>query len=421
MKEFFLKRKDKLIFYTIKLVVVAVVYMILGYYFEFRGHLKDVISFMIFLIPNHFIGFKGWRYFGKHLRMKKAVYWVIFWAIALSYIPGKMIDKFFPDSVVGDALLLLDSYWFTSREYILFILLFCMLLGFINKKTGFLGKKLTNALTNTPVLGLTLIILMVSYLLYGTLNAQNTVVTPYQLTVNKTAGSMQELHAVMISDMHLGRVVNNNRLIELVKKVNSLKPDIVLITGDSIEDDYTHYIKQNMATTLGKINSKYGVFAVLGNHDIAYGNTQINIANLSKAGIHVLKDKYVKVSDSFYLVGRSDRGEVGENSDREKLGDIIQGMDKNLPVILMDHQPVEFENAIKNGIDIQLSGHTNNGQEGINKLLCNLTNELSYGVLRKDKFSAIVSSGFGTWGSPVRVGTLSEIVDIKIHFQRKLK
>ncbi|MFZ5989476.1 MAG: metallophosphoesterase [Bacillota bacterium] len=416
MKPFSLKSRERIFFNTVRICIVALVYFILGYFFEFKGHLRDVVSFMIFLIPNYFIGYKGWNYIGRRMGMNRIAYWGIYWFVALSYIPGKIIDKFLPDSMIANAFLLLDSYWFNCLRYFLVIILFCMLLGFLNKRFNFLGAGMGRLVGNTPFVGLVVLVLTVSYLAYGTWNSSRTQVTHYEITINKNTTGLKELRAVMVSDLHLGRFMSGERLKGLVSSINKLKPDVVLVVGDTIEEDNTPYIKRKMADILAGINSKHGVYAVLGNHEAASGNTDVIIENLNKAGISVLKDQYIIVADSFYLVGRSDRGEVGENSDRKKLDSIIEGIDKSLPILLMDHQPVEFDGAADSGIDIQLSGHTHDGQEIFAKPIVSLAFDLAYGYYNKNNFHAIVSSGFGTWGSPVRVGTKSEIVDIHIRF-----
>lgn len=417
MKNSFLANGKSILFYLVKILSVTAVYTLLWYLFEFKGHLKDPISFLICLPLNHFIGSGGWKYVGWHLRIKKAIYWVIYWFIALSYIPGKIIDWFFPENIIADMLLYLDSYWFTSMKYFLVILVLFIPVGFIIKKAGKPENKVTNFLQNTPTIGLVLLIAIISYFSYGTWNARNTVITRYDISIDKKVGNLRSLNVVMLSDIHLGRVINNKRLISLVEEINRLKPDIVLLAGDCIEDEYEPYIRQNMARTLQKINSKLGVYAVLGNHDIAMGNTEINIKNLNNARVIVLKDQYIKVADAFYIVGRSDRGEVGENSGRPKISDIVKGIDKSLPIILMDHQPVDFDLAEENGVDVQLSGHTHNGQDIFGRFFTSLSYELAYGISKHNSFNAIVSSGFGTWGSPVRVGTSSEIVNIHINFK----
>ena len=417
MKKFIGSNSKKVMLYLGKILSISVVYAMLWYFFEFKGHLRDPISFLICLPLNHFVGFEGWKYVGRHLRIKINIYWGIYWFIALSYISGKILDWFFQGNAIADILLSLDSYWFTAREYFLAILILSILVGFLIKKVGKPAIKVTNFLQNTPVMGLVFVVAIIVYFSYGTWNARNTVITCYDISIEKKAGDLSSLNVVMLSDLHLGRVINRKRLISLVDEINKLKPDIVLIAGDCIEDDYEEFIRQDMAQILRRINSKYGVYAVLGNHDMATENTEVNIENLSKANVNVLKDQYIKVADSFYIVGRSDRGEVGENSERQKISEIVMGIDKSLPVILMDHQPVDFNFAKENGVDVQLSGHTHNGQDIFGKFFVALSYDHAYGISIQDNFYAIVSSGYGTWGSPIRVGTCSEIVNININFK----
>ncbi len=412
----YVKGKKELL-YLAKILLATAVYTILWYLFNFRAHLKDPISFLVLLPINHFIGSNGWKYVGQHLKINSKIYWVIYWFIALSYIPGKIIDWFYPGHVAANTLLYLDSYWFTAIKFFLVILLFSKLLVAISKKIGYQGNRVIKFIKNTPVVGLVFLLVIIAYFSYGTWNAKHTIITNYNISIDKNAGELTSLHVVMLSDIHLGRVIDNSRLLRLVDEINKLNPDIVLFAGDCIEEEYEPYIRQNMAQTLQKIQSKYGVYAVLGNHDIAMGGSEFTIDSLKSANIIVLKDQYIKIADSFYIVGRSDRGEIGENSGRPEIEELIKGIDKSLPIIMMDHQPVDFYLAKECGIDLQLSGHTHNGQELFGRLFTTLSYEHSYGIYQQNNFHAIVSSGFGTWGSPIRVGTNSEIVNIHISFR----
>lgn len=103
---------------------------------------------------------------------------------------------------------------------------------------------------------------------------------------------------------------------------------------------------------------------------------------------------------------------------RLELSSLIEEIDNNLPIILLDHQPVNLEEGQRNGIDLQLSGHTHNGQFFPNNLIAKYVFENSWGYLRKGEYQIVVSSGFGTWGPPIRIGSHSEITDLTIYFEK---
>ena len=131
----------------------------------------------------------------------------------------------------------------------------------------------------------------------------------------------------------------------------------------------------------------------------------------------MLRDNIELVDSSVYIVGREDitmRQFTGK--ERKPLEQIIQLTEKNYPTILLDHTPVKLEQAEKNVIDLQLSGHTHHGQIWPANIITNLIYELSWGYKKKGDTHIYVTSGAGTWGPPVRTGSKSEIVNIKIKF-----
>jgi len=103
---------------------------------------------------------------------------------------------------------------------------------------------------------------------------------------------------------------------------------------------------------------------------------------------------------------------------RLELSRLVDSIDHSLPIILLDHQPVNLEEGKLNGIDLQLSGHTHNGQFFPNTLISRCVFENSWGYSRKGECQVVVSAGFGTWGPPIRIGSNSEIIDLTISFTR---
>jgi predicted MPP superfamily phosphohydrolase len=161
------------------------------------------------------------------------------------------------------------------------------------------------------------------------------------------------------------------------------------------------------------------VYAVLGNHEYISRNSELAVESLKQANVNVLVDEHVKLNNQFYIVGRDDRmaGSIS-GKPRMKLSKLMDGIDKNLPIILLDHQPNNLEEGQRNGIDLQLSGHTHNGQFFPNNLISKHVFEHSWGYLRKGDYQVIVSSGFGTWGPPIRIGSNPEIADLTIYFEK---
>lgn len=171
-------------------------------------------------------------------------------------------------------------------------------------------------------------------------------------TQNKT------LKIVAASDIHLGATIDKERLQGYVKMMNDQHPDIVLLAGDISDRSMIPVVEQHMDEELKQIKAKYGVYAINGNHEHYAETPNATAEYLKSAGIKVLRDEVSLVDSSFYVVGRDDRS----NLNRKNIKDLVVGLDQDKPKIMLDHQPFHLEEAEKNGIDLQISGHTHNGQ-----------------------------------------------------------
>jgi predicted MPP superfamily phosphohydrolase len=252
----------------------------------------------------------------------------------------------------------------------------------------------------------------------GSWNARTIKIKKLKLQIDKTTNTFTKLNIALVSDIHLGTMIHNSKLEKIVEKINNLKPDIILLAGDVFDEDITTLVEKNTASILTKLKSKYGVFAILGNHEYFSGLDEA-IAYLQHGNITVLRDSSVFVTDNFYLVGRDDRSGNRFNKTRKPLEELMNNVDKNYPIILMDHQPFNLEEAQNNGVDLQVSGHTHHGQFFPFNLITNQVYELSWGYKQKGNTHYYVSCGVGTWGPPVRLGNRPEIVKIELEFSNK--
>ena len=241
----------------------------------------------------------------------------------------------------------------------------------------------------------------------GNLWYQHKVRVPLDIQLDKP---LYPIKIVGISDLHLGYTIGKRELGKWVDLINSENPDVILIAGDLIDSDIVPVERQQMYEELSHLKSKYGVYACLGNHDY-YADTLKSIPFIKKAGIQLLKDEAVLVNNEFYVVGRDDR--TNERG-RKSLTELIKLLDKNKPIILMDHQPYELEKTKEAGVDFQLSGHTHRGQIFPISLITDMVYEISHGYLQKGNSHFYVSSGIGLWGGKFRIGTQSEYLVIKM-------
>ena len=140
---------------------------------------------------------------------------------------------------------------------------------------------------------------------------------------------------------------------------------------------------------------------------------------LKAHNIKMLSDTVININASIYIVGREERSiNQFTGKKRKPLKKLMSQIDKNYPIILMDHQPFGLNEALENGIDLQLSGHTHHGQLFPFNYLTEAIFEKSWGYLKKGNTLYYISSGVGTWGPPIRTGNHPEIVNIKLTFQK---
>lgn len=246
---------------------------------------------------------------------------------------------------------------------------------------------------------------------YGFFHATDLKQKDYDITIP----GAEEMTVVLISDVHLGAVGSEKRLPEIVERINALEPDLICIAGDFFDSDFSAIRDPDAAAeTLKTLCAPYGVWAVLGNHDA--GSTAVQMQEyLKHCGIRLLNDEYAVVEGKLVLGGKMDRSPIGGFGGLTGSGLVLSDID-DLPVIVLDHNPAHIHQYDAE-VDLILSGHTHKGQIFPGSLITNRMYTVDYGYYRKDETSAqvIVSSGVGTWGMPMRVGTDCEIVKIQIH------
>ncbi len=251
----------------------------------------------------------------------------------------------------------------------------------------------------------------------GYINSLNPRIKTLYLTIPKPVDIPTSVNLVIASDIHLGTLISNSRFNQIVDRINRLKPDIVLLPGDIVDEDLAPVIKYNLGQALRNIKSTFGVIAITGNHEYI-GGVEKACKYLEDHNVTVLRDSAIKINNSFYIIGREDRSiKSFTGKIRKPLKELLTKVDKSYPLILLDHQPFNLEQAVENGIDLQISGHTHHGQLWPFNYITNMIYEVSWGYKKKENTQVYVSSGVGTWGPPVRLGNRPEIVNIKLSFK----
>lgn len=370
------------------------------------------IEWLIFLFLwgglNYYLGLRGWQSLGNLISGYEIIYWTIIVFLASAYLIGRWLDLNYPGQV-SDTLTWIGSYWLGFFFYALLLVVSLDLIRWLDNKYDFLPAIFTRS-TLTAIM---IIILLMILLIIGTWNAHRPLIRQYQVNISKNARGINNLHVVMVSDIHLGNIIGNRRLTKLVKQINALNPEIIFLVGDIIDGDLRPFEKEGMGQTLKQLESNCGIYAVLGNHEYYGGQYKQIINTLNRCGITLLRDQYVLIEESFYLVGRDDK----YSRKRKPLSVLMTGIDRDLPTIVMDHNPIDIAESYINKVDLHLSGHTHTGQLSPINMITDKIFDLHYGYMIKDYLHVIVSNGFGTWGPPIRIGNRPEIVEIFISFE----
>ncbi len=377
------------------------------------------ILFLVFFIVSYgllhyYVGIRLWQcLLSCQTYISAKLYWLLFWVLAFAYLFARIGQRRLPVSI-KNFFTQLGSYWMA-----IFIILFAcfVVLDIIRLLLYFFGHRLTLT-AGGPFWGAVVLLVASVLFIVGTWNVYKPAVTTYELTIAKTGGQIKELNAVLVSDLHLGGINTRRFLSKMTERINKLNPDVVLIAGDIIEEEAAQAVKHDYAGIFRQLHAVYGVYAVPGNHEYYGGEAEDILNYLEQGGIKVLRDSYSYVADSFYIVGRDDPGRHygNNNSTRNQLSEIMEGIERNKLIILLNHQPIELDEAVEQGVDLQLSGHTHRGQIFPASLITARIFEKDWGHIQKGDYHLIVTSGYGVWGPPLRIGSRAEIVQIKIKF-----
>lgn len=269
--------------------------------------------------------------------------------------------------------------------------------------------------------GFSIVILSVVLVIYGAVNAG--VINTVEYTVDLKKPS-EEIKIAFVSDMHIGTSIKKDEMDEIIETVNRAKPDIICLGGDIYDESTSSELFEYSIEAFSRLSAKYGVYYVTGNHDSGIKNVWDIADRLEQANVKTLNDKAELIENSFYIAGRNDSSinaifypedERLKDWVRKDIAEVLMGVNKELPIILLDHKPTDILEAKEAGVDLQLSGHTHAGQIFPFNFIVSIFNNIVYGMESDGDFTCIVSSGAGVWGFPVRVGTSSEIVFVNVN------
>ena len=388
---------------------------------------------LAFAIPAYFllifIFYKQIRYINKYFRGSKLL--IALSAIYLLISPLSIPAAFFSPrgTLLRRILSNIGNYWMGFNLHFVLAMGVCFLIRLIVKlvKKDKYNLRLAQKITNVAVVSFTILMSV-----YGIVNAQNLKVTTYDVTVDKSS-KQDELNVVLIADLHLGYSVGVKQMERMVNKINELQPDVVVVAGDIFDNEFSAiYNPVRLAEILRGINSKYGVYAVYGNHDIeedilcgfTFSDddvTQVTSIKemddfIENCGFTFLYDEAILINDDFYIYGRPDeeRPNFGNDS-RLEAEKITEGLDLSKLIICVDHEPHDQKELSAAGVDVDLNGHTHAGQLFPGNIIINFFWDIAYGYKNFDGMHNIVTSGVGLFGPNMRTFTKAEIAQVKIH------
>lgn len=377
-----------------------------------------IIALSVYTLINFYVVRRGAQALASEPGARR-VFLVLFIGLALAFPLGRILMAF-ARGWATSALVEAGTFHLAVMLYAFMAVLAVDLVRLVNAAVPFLPKSLFAAGSRTgPVLFAVAAGAVVLTVALGAWNATRLRTVDLDLRIPARAGTLDRLTVVAASDLHLGALVGPSRLKKVVARMNALDPDVVFFAGDIVDETVTAEIEANLGGIMRELRAPLGLFACAGNHEF-YSGLERNLACLRACGVTVLQDEAVDVAGAFVLVGRRDPSSLGMGEKRLSIGGILagRGLAADLPVFVLDHQPLGLREAEQAGAALQISGHTHDGQIFPIDLVNSLIYELNWGYLRKGNTHYYVTSGAGTWGPPVRVGSRAEIVRIRIAFER---
>lgn len=371
------------------------------------------IVLAIYSSSNLYIYLKGYHSV-PFFHSSRIWYPLVFFLLAFAFIAGKFLEAWH-SSVVSDALNILGGFWLAFMLYGFLFLLLSDLVSLFLRIAGMLpGERLLHFRKWSFLLTLALSFVLIAG---GFINALIPRVKQYDITIDKSAGNIKSLRIAAVSDIHLGSEIRKRSMNQLSRILKELKPDLVLLLGDIVDGEMGPVLRSDLLRYFKAPDSRDGLYAITGNHEYI-GGARRTIPYIESKGIRLLKDEVVTIEGGIQIIGRLDRDSKRfTGTERRPLGELLAGLDTTRPVIVLDHQPVNLAESEQQRVDLQLSGHTHNGQMWPLNHVVNWIYELSYGYKRKGNTQYIVSSGFGLWGPRVRSGSNSEIMLLNISFR----
>jgi predicted MPP superfamily phosphohydrolase len=353
--------------------------------------------------------------------------------VYLFFASAMGVGFFLPSGVVKRFFVKVGNYWLGILLYTILVVGTADVIHVILKRSKKLNQEKLRSFKVFVISGVICAVGIAVLSIWGMVNAGNIKTTRYEVRIDKKAADLKQMKVVMAADLHMGYNIGCEHIQKMVDKINAEEPDLVIFAGDIFDNEYEALEDPEKLISIFKgIRSKYGIYACYGNHDIkekilagfTFGGSRKKESDvrmdefLERAGITLLRDESVTIADSVYLYGRPDRHRPGRGIENRKTPkEITADMDLSKPIFVIDHQPKELKELADAGVDLDLCGHTHDGQVWPGNLTIRLMWENACGYLKKGDMHNIVTSGVGIFGPNMRVGTIAEICSITVKFR----
>ena len=359
-----------------------------------------LLLFGFYLLGNLYVFLRLWQTVMLWPVWAKCVFVLFFWGCASSFVVSMLLRN--SDVVPGimRSLFSIGSVWLAVVLYLTLFLLITDVVRLFN-----------NSFNNGVYYAILLCFIVLCCGYYHYVHPHRKVIN---IVINKSNQQFEDkvLKVVAVSDVHLGYGTTRKMLHRYVEMINAEQPDLILIGGDLIDSSVVPLYEENMQEELSRLNAKYGVYMVPGNHEYITG-IRHSLHFLEQTPIQVLRDSVVTLPMGIQLVGRDDRW----RRSRKSLQELMEKVNPGLPVLLLDHQPMQLEETEAAGVDLQFSGHTHRGQLWPFSWVTDYLFQQSHGYRKWGGSHIYVSSGLSLWGPPFRIGTDSEMVVFNIELK----
>ena len=375
-----------------------------------------IVFFLVYGSANLYVYLRALQAIDVAPLYLKIIFSLIFILGASGYVLVRVFDW---DNWLYDLLHFWGALWFAILLYAFMAVFLIDIIRLIDRFFPFIPY---NVFGSVATFKLAVFGVVMLYLLlvvgYGFYNAGNIKVKTLEITLPKKGSKLDSLNVAFLSDTHFSPISGYAKAEQIHGILAGINPDLILMGGDIIDDKAHHLVRHEIDKKLKEFKAPLGVITINGNHEFINGYKESTVF-IKNSGINLLSDSVAVIDSAIVRVGREDLSiNRFAGKQRKSLPELMEGVRQlDLPVILLDHQPFGLEQAEQNGVDLQLSGHTHNGQLFPANLIVKRIYEQPWGYHRRGKTQYYVSSGAGVWGPPVRLGSDSEIILLKIKFE----